>query len=439
MPAVVPPPAARTVNVLRGMAEQEISRLLDGTRPWTWWLGHAARHGRYGFTNTVLIAAQWRMATDVRSYEEWKAAGRHVRKGETGIRVLSREGRSRAAFDISQTDGHPIDTAPPALAVAGERLRQAAYSFGVRADQDAPATHDALTALALRLGQSLLPRHMTSVAYLVLAHLGLPTSHLVFPRVAAWAKDAGAVVAAGDRILEAASAVIAKLTLAESVRACLHEAHRFFVAHAAGSWVPGHLAERGLGPSVLARWEVGYAPDDWQALTGRLRALGYDEEAIVAAGLARRGRGGAPHDLFRDRAMLAIREPGGAVAGFIGRRRDGTEGPRYLNSPESAIFRKGRLLYGLHEIRGRLAQGARPVIVEGPFDALAVNTAVPDALAAVAICGPAVSAAHLAALGEAADLARTGVLLAPDGDRAGRAAAVRAWDVLAGVPGPVDV
>src|SRR5262245_48682396 len=101
-------PERRLPSVLRGIADAETARLRDGTLPWTWWLERAVRHGRYGFVNTLLIAAQWRAADDVRSYDEWRAVGRQVRKGETGIRIVSADGRVRAVFDIAQTGGLPL-------------------------------------------------------------------------------------------------------------------------------------------------------------------------------------------------------------------------------------------------------------------------------------------------------------------------------------------
>src|ERR1700730_440502 len=93
----------RQAAVLSLIAEQETGRLQDGTFPWSWWLERAARYGRFGFANTLLISAQSRFATDVRSYEAWKAEGRHVVKGERGIRVLSRRDTPWSGFDIAQT------------------------------------------------------------------------------------------------------------------------------------------------------------------------------------------------------------------------------------------------------------------------------------------------------------------------------------------------
>src|SRR5215470_6177918 len=89
----------------------------------------------------------------------------------------------------------------------------------------------------------------------------------------------------------------------------------------AGSWAPAYLARRGFGPAVQQRWHAGYAPASRQALTRHLRAAGYRDALIVAAGLARRSRYGELSDVFRDRVMFPICSPRGAVIGFIGRAR----------------------------------------------------------------------------------------------------------------------
>lgn len=463
MPAVTSS-ADPTPSALRDTVEEEIARLLAGSRPWSRWLEQAARHGRHGFVNTLLIAAQRPHAADVRSHDEWRAVRRHVRKGEKGIWILTPEGRTRAVFDIAQTAGAP----PPARALppdaAYERLRQAAHALGLRADPDPPVVREALTALALRLGHRLLPRHTASVAHLVLAHLGIRATHLVHPPVRAWAADAAAVISAGDRILQAAGVVVAELEKVRAAHACLEAAHAFFLARARRSgWVPDHLARRGLPADA----PVGCAPAAWRALTEHLRRLGLPDEAIVAAGLARRGRDGALHDRFRDRTMFPLRDARGAIAGFIGRRRGAGGGPKYLNSPESALFRKGRLLYGLHESRDRLAAGARPVIVEGPYDALAVNLL--PGHAGIATCGSGITPDQLRILmdhcapgaarpaapdpapaggserggpadrpGSGGPVEGVGIVVALDGDPAGRAGMLRAWEALRGLSAPVD-
>ena len=104
--------------------------------------------------------------------------------------------------------------------------------------------------------------------------------------------------------------------------------------------------------------------------------------------------------------------------------------PKYLNSPETAAYRKGSLLFGLHQARPALAQGATPVIVEGPFDAIAVTIADPGRHAGLAPCGTALTSQQAALISQAADLDCTGILVAFDGDTAGRKAALRAYGIL---------
>jgi len=168
-----------------------------------------------------------------------------------------------------------------------------------------------------------------------------------------------------------------------------------------------------------------------------LSALGHGDGVIEAAGLGRRSSRGTLIDHFRDRVMLAIRDEHGTIAGFIGRAHPhaGPAVPKYLNSPETPAFTKGDLLFGLSEARSDLARGAVPVIAEGPFDAIAISTATTGRYAGVAPCGTALTTRQAAALARTADLPRTGVLVALDGDRAGRAAAVRAHTVLLSVTG----
>jgi DNA primase len=210
------------------------------------------------------------------------------------------------------------------------------------------------------------------------------------------------------------------------------DAARFFAARLAASWVPAYLAGRGFGEQALRPWTVGYAPAGWRALVAYLRDLGYGDAVIQAAGLARRTRRGALVDFFRDRAMFGIRWPDGTLAGFTGRARPGGDrpGPVYLNSRTTGLYHKGSLLFGLYEGRRALAAGARPVLVEGPLDAIAVSAAGP--YAGVSPCGTALTPAQVAQLARACDLRRGGVVVAFDADLAGRRAAVRAYDLLRG-------
>ncbi len=210
-------------------------------------------------------------------------------------------------------------------------------------------------------------------------------------------------------------------------------AARFYRDQVPGSWVPGYLAGGGLGPDIWRRWHVGYAPAGWDALTCHLRACGYADALIEAAGLARRSRRGTLADTFRDRAVFPIRSARGTIVAFTGRAagHGGPAVPRYLNSPATVLYDKSQALFGLWEGRGALAAGAVPVIVEGPLDAIAVSAAGRHRYAPVAPCGTALTAAQVAALDRAARLPQAGVLVAFDADQAGRRAAVRAYHLLA--------
>lgn len=212
----------------------------------------------------------------------------------------------------------------------------------------------------------------------------------------------------------------------------LDDAMQFYDGQLARSWVPAYLADRGISDDAMRQWRIGYAPGGWTTLTGHLRALGHDDDAIQAAGLARISSRGTLIDHFRDRVMLPVHDERGNIAGFLGRARPGAgpEVPKYLNSPETSSYQKGTLLFGLHQARDLLARGATPVIVEGPFDAIAVTLADPGRHVGLAPCGTALTSKQAAVLAQAADLGSSGVLLAFDDDQAGRKAAVRAYDIL---------
>jgi DNA primase catalytic core len=207
---------------------------------------------------------------------------------------------------------------------------------------------------------------------------------------------------------------------------------RFFRGRLSDSWVPHYLERRGFGPAIQQRWQAGYAPAGWDGLTGYLRSLGFPDPLIETAGLARRSGRGTLIDTFRNRAMLPIRTAGGTVAAFIGRAPDGAGPgvPKYVNSPHTCLYDKGDVLFGLWEARQVIAAGARPVIVEGPFDAIAVTAACAGRCAGVAPCGTALTAEQVTTLSQVADIRSTGVLMAFDSDDAGRRAAIRAYHLL---------
>ncbi len=261
--------------------------------------------------------------------------------------------------------------------------------------------------------------------------------HLAGNRLAARPEAGAATTARHDEHepQPAASQVTAAPSAPEPdprITGVLDDAMQFYDGQLTRSWVPAYLAERGISGAVMRQWRIGYAPGGWATLTGHLRALGHDDDVIQAAGLARKSSRGTLIDHFRDRVMLPVHDQRGNIAGFLGRARPGAgpEVPKYLNSPETSSYHKGSLLFGLHQARDLLARGATPVIVEGPFDAIAVTVADPGRHVGLAPCGTALTSKQAAVLAQAADLGSAGVLVAFDDDPAGRKAAVRAYDIL---------
>jgi DNA primase len=210
---------------------------------------------------------------------------------------------------------------------------------------------------------------------------------------------------------------------------------RFFQACLRGSWVPEYLGDRGLAAALLPNspWKIGYAPATWTALTDHLRGQGYADATLLRSGLVAKGRGGRLYDRFRDRLMIPLRNENGIAIAFIGRRHPDATGdanPKYLNSPDTALFTKGNVLAGLAEGRRFLARGAEPVLVEGPMDALAVAIAAPGKLTGITLCGTSLTSHQVGFLSRAIDLPARGIRVALDADAAGRKAAIGAYSLL---------
>jgi len=189
--------------------------------------------------------------------------------------------------------------------------------------------------------------------------------------------------------------------------------------------VRDYLAKRGLVPVTLERFGIGYAPNSWNEVLRRFGASDGERRRLAEAGLiVERERGGGRetdryYDRFRDRVMFPIRDARGRVIAFGGRIIDAGE-PKYLNSPETVLFHKGRELYGLYETRRARRALDRLVVVEGYMDTVSLHQSGIDY--AVATLGTATTAEHFRRIFR---LVPT-VVFAFDGDRAGRAAAWRA-------------
>jgi DNA primase len=197
-----------------------------------------------------------------------------------------------------------------------------------------------------------------------------------------------------------------------------------------------YLRSRGLDVFTVGAdrpWYLGYAPPDWTALVDHLTAAGYTRDELLAAGLVTRTRTGRLVDLFRDRIMFPIHHPDGHPIGFIGRAAPGAsdDTPKYLNTPDTPIYHKGQTLYGLGEQAEHLA-GAALILVEGPVDVLAVALAHPDGQrVGLAACGTSLTPHHADIIAALPGARRHAVTVALDNDEAGRAATVRAWELLA--------
>ena len=179
-----------------------------------------------------------------------------------------------------------------------------------------------------------------------------------------------------------------------------------------------YLKGRGLSGEIAARFRIGYAPDDWQGLNGVFPE--YSDPSLVECGLVIENEG-KRYDRFRDRVMFPILSARGAVIGFGGRVLGDGE-PKYLNSPETPLFEKGRELYGLPQAREAMRAANRVLVVEGYMDAVAL--AQFGVGYAVATLGTATTPVHVAKLLRLADE----LVFCFDGDAAGRKAAWRALE-----------
>jgi len=190
------------------------------------------------------------------------------------------------------------------------------------------------------------------------------------------------------------------------------------------------LHSRGFPAETWARFGLGYAPRGWDSLLRHLRNQGIPDEEALTAGLLASGNRG-PYDRFRGRLVWPIRQPDGQVIGFGARRLDPEDtGPKYLNTPETPLYQKGRVLYGLDLARVAIARERRVVLVEGYTDVMACQLA--GVATAVATCGTAFGADHARVVRRLLtdDERLMGeVIFTFDGDAAGRRAAVRAFEL----------
>ncbi len=202
-----------------------------------------------------------------------------------------------------------------------------------------------------------------------------------------------------------------------------------------------YLAKRGVGQEVTDKFLLGYAPADWGLLADHLRDKRADLELAVKVGLiANRPRSGGYYDRNRDRLVCPVVVPGGDVVGFSSRlvgapvaSPDGSEPPKYINSPESSVYKKSKLLFGLAQAREAMATRKRAVIVEGNFDVITLHQA--GFTEVVAPLGTALTPEQVTVLKRLAER----VVLLYDGDRAGYKATMHALQLCVEVDVEVQV
>jgi DNA primase len=193
------------------------------------------------------------------------------------------------------------------------------------------------------------------------------------------------------------------------------------------------LGERGLSQDTIDRLQLGYAPPGRDVLRQRLLKAGFPLDRIVASGLVTRRDDGSAVDRFRNRLMVPIARDTGSVIAFGGRALEQDQVPKYLNSPETALYNKSRTLYGLHLTKAEIRTRGFALIVEGYFDFAQVFQA--GGLPVVATCGTALTVPQAQQLRRFASKA----VLCYDPDAAGQAAAERSSELLVGEGFDVNV
>jgi DNA primase len=192
-----------------------------------------------------------------------------------------------------------------------------------------------------------------------------------------------------------------------------------------------YLRSRGIDIETAKRWQIGYAPNTWDSLVHWATAAGFVKQELIESGLLKLRDEGNPHsrlyDRFRDRLMFPIHNDFGEVVAFSGRILDPkAKGGKYVNSPETALFSKGNLLFGLHQSKRSIANAHQAIVLEGQLDL--ITTFEAGIQNVVAPQGTALTARHAALLRRFADE----VVLFFDADAAGQKAGERALEVLFG-------
>jgi DNA primase len=207
----------------------------------------------------------------------------------------------------------------------------------------------------------------------------------------------------------------------------MEQAVQFFrlqLKTSAGAAARDYLSGRGLNEAAIDRWEIGFAPASWEAARDHFHDKGVSDDLLLAAGLVRTSdKGKNPYDIFRNRIMFPIRDARNRAIAFGGRAMDPADNAKYLNSPETDLFDKGRSLFNHARAREASGKGQPLILAEGYMDVIALSEA--GFTATVAPLGTAITEDQLALLWRM----HPEPIVALDGDRAGLQAALRAMDL----------
>jgi len=232
---------------------------------------------------------------------------------------------------------------------------------------------------------------------------------------------------AGIAIQEESSEDIAKRGLRDRLLALHREAaawyHANLMKRAIGGPAREYLRDRGITSDVAARWQIGFAPDAWDGLSSWAKQTGFTEDELVRAGLGNERDGGGVYDRFRNRVMFPIRSDYGEVLAFSGRTL-GDDPAKYVNSPETPIFTKGRVLFGLDMTKRAIIDANEAIVCEGQIDLIAMFEAGISNV--IAPQGTAFTARQASLVRQFAEVA----VLCFDSDKAGQAAVERSLPAL---------
>ena len=210
----------------------------------------------------------------------------------------------------------------------------------------------------------------------------------------------------------------------DKILAVLEETTKFFEKELAGvSLARRYVASRGINDETVRDWRIGYAPAEWRFLYDYLHNLGYDKDIILKAGLIKTSddaAGKEPYDVFRDRVIFPLADSNGSIIAFSGRALTKETEPKYLNSPDTILFTKSEVLYGLDKAKDQIRKRDYAVLVEGQIDlVLSHQSGVRNS---VASSGTAFTRMHLERLKRLSSR----IIIAFDGDSAGEKAAEKA-------------